>query len=138
MPLGNTFIPLAVAAAITFHQVQGNARAIVSRQDYDDALGIAAAALSRLVSIYTTLDPREGRVAVPVDLTKQHFVHGATELRSADGSSMRDLSVQRGEMLSAISLIKRAGLPFSFALLSSLTEPARKQKDATRPTPAGC
>jgi hypothetical protein len=52
-------VPLAVAAAIAFHQVQGNTRAIVSRQDYDDALNLAAAALSRLIPLYAVRDPRE-------------------------------------------------------------------------------
>jgi hypothetical protein len=124
------YVPVSVAAALTFHQVHGNTRAIVTRQDYDDALGIAAAALSRLVPIYTLDNPAQGRMPVAVDLTQQQFVRGATELRSKDGTRLGNLSLQRGEMLSAISLIRRAGLPFSFAL------PLAREKDATHePTP---
>ena len=114
--MSHTYVPLAVAAAMTFHQVQGNTRAIISRQDYDDALNLAAAALSRLVTVYTMAGTPGERRPLSVDLIKQHFVRGATELRATDGSRVLDLSVLRGEILSAISLVKRAGLPFSLAL----------------------
>jgi hypothetical protein len=108
------YLPLPVAAAITFHQVHGNTKAIVSRQDYDDALNIAAAALSRLIAIYVLRDLREGRVALPVDLTRSHFARGATQLRSAN-ETIGELWVARRELVSALSLIKRTGLPFGFA-----------------------
>lgn len=113
--LADTYVPLAVAAAITFHQAHGNTRAIVTRQDYDDALNIAAAALSRLITIYTVQDPRDERVAVEVNLSGQRFARGATRLVYDDGRIFDDLSVRRSDMLSATSLIKRTGLAFSFA-----------------------
>jgi hypothetical protein len=108
------YLSLPVAAAIAFHQAHGNTRAIVSRQDYDDALNLAAAALSRLLTIYVQSDPRVGRVPLPVDLTKSQFTRGATELRSGP-ESVRELWVSRSELVSALSLIKRTGLPFVFA-----------------------
>jgi hypothetical protein len=108
-------LPLAVAAAIAFHQAHGNTRAIVTRGDYNDALNIAAAALSRLIAIRVVRDPRDGRTPLTVDLTKMHFARGATELRSAS-ETIRDMSVARGELLSALSLIRCAGLTFSFAI----------------------
>jgi hypothetical protein len=110
----DAYYPLPAAAAITFHQVHRNTTAIVSRREYDGALSIAAAALSRLISIYTLRDPRQGRVAVAVDLTKARFALGATQLRSSE-ETIGELWVSRGEMVSAMSLVKRAGLPFSFA-----------------------
>jgi ribosomal subunit interface protein len=112
----DTYVAMSVAAAITFHQAHGNTRAIISRRDYDDALGIAAAALSRLIPIYTLRDPSEGRVRVVADLTRQRFARGASELHGTDGSSVGALSVVRSDLISAISLIRRTGLPFSFAL----------------------
>jgi hypothetical protein len=108
------YLPLSVAAAITFHEVHRNAKAIVSQSDYDDALSIAAAALSRLICIYTLRERRQGRVAVTVDLTKAHFVRGATQLHGAE-ETIGELWVSRRELVSALSLIKRTGLPFSFA-----------------------
>ena len=118
--IADAHLPLAVAAALAFHQVHGNTKAIVTRQDYDDALNIAASALSRLVPVYTLRDAREGRVVIAVDLTQQRFARGATQLRSADGT-IGELSLKQADAISAISLIKRAGLPFSLAL-----SPARK------------
>ena len=110
----DAYFPLPAAAAIAFHQVHRYATAIVSRRDYDEALSIAAAALSRLISIYTLRDPREGRVAVAVDLTKAHFARGATQLHGRE-ETIGELWVSRRELVSALSLIKRTGLPFSFA-----------------------
>jgi hypothetical protein len=128
-----SFVPLPVAAATTFHQVHGNTNAIIGREDYDDALNIAAAALSRLVPIYTVLDPRDGRTPLTPDLTQQYFARGATELRSRDAAApLRELSIRRSDMLSAISLIKRTGLPFSFAVTAT---PLHKDLDPGQ-TPA--
>ena len=110
-------IPMSVAAATTFHQVHGNTRAIVSRRDYDDALNIAASALSSLVPVYTA-DAGHRRVEVAINLVRQRFALGATQLRSADGKVVDNLSVQRADLLFALTIVKRAGLPFSFALLA--------------------
>ena len=130
--IGGAYVPLAVAAALTFHQAHGNTKAIVTRQDYEDALGIAAAALSRLIPIYTLKDPREGRIAIAVDLLHQRFVRGATELRCKDGTAVHELSVLRAELDDAVSLIKRADLVFSFAIeppsLAS-AQPAEDKRD---------
>lgn len=99
------YLSLPVAAAIAFHHARGDTKAIVSRRDYDDALNLAAAALSRLVTIYASRGPLQ------VDLTKAQFVSGATELRSAQ-EALRELAVSRDELVSVLPLIKRAGLPF--------------------------
>jgi hypothetical protein len=108
------YLPLSVAAAIAFHQAHGNTKAIVSRQDYDDALNIAAAALSRLIPVYVLRNPRLGREPLAIDLTRSHFARGATELRGAR-ETLTELWVARRDLVSALSLIKRTGLPFSFA-----------------------
>ena len=109
------YLPLGVAAAITFHQVHRSTKSIVTRQDYDDALSIAAAALSRLVPIYALRDPRVGCAPIKVDLTKAQFARGATQLHGPD-ETISELSVSRRDLVAALSLIKRTGLPFSFAL----------------------
>jgi len=46
------YVPLAAAAAIAFHQAQGTAKAIVSREDYNDDLP-------------STLRPRASRAPPP-------------------------------------------------------------------------
>lgn len=104
-------VPLPLAAAIAFFQVHGDTTAQIARQDYDDALDIAAAALSRLMPIYAMSDGRDGPVPIAVDLAGQRFARGATELRLRNGTAIRELSIRRADMHSAIALIKRAGLP---------------------------
>ena len=65
--------------------------------DYNDALNIAASALSRLVPLFNAR--ADGvRAVIAVDLTR---------------AALRPWRHER----SAVSLIKRAGLPFSFAIL---------------------
>ena len=76
----HNYLPLRVAAAITFHQAYGGKNAVISRSDYDDALNIAAAALSRLMHVYTLREPREGRVVLAVDLTAARFARAHPEL----------------------------------------------------------
>jgi DNA-directed RNA polymerase subunit K/omega len=104
---------LAVAAARTFHQAQQARAVLVDRDDYHEALNIAATALSRLIPIYGRgLDGLRVKVA-PIDFGTQRFARGATEILSADGSSIDNLSVLRSEAVSAIPFILRAGLTFT-------------------------
>ena len=115
----HNYLPLHVAAAITFLQAYGGKNAVISQSDYDDALNIAAAALSRLMHVYTLREPPEGRVALAVDLTNSRFARGATELRNSH-DTIGELSVSRHDLVSALTLVKRTGLPFSFALRRDL------------------
>lgn len=130
-------VPMSVAAATTFHQVHGTTKAIVTRKDYDDALNIAASALSTLVPVYALDGPRSRR-EVMINLVTQRFALGATQLRSSDGNVVDGLSVQRSDLLFALSIIRRAGLPFSFALLAperrsdAPAEGAREQNKAEK------
>lgn len=111
-------VPLTVAAAMTFHEAHRNAKAIVSRSDYNEALNIAASALSRLVRIYTPGAITQKQVEVQVNLLSHRFALGASQLRSRNGEGLIEpLFVHRGDLLFALSVVKRAGLPFSFALL---------------------
>jgi hypothetical protein len=50
-----------------------------------------------------------------VSLVHQQFRRGATELRSDSGSVTRELSVRRSDLMSATSLVRRAGLGFTFS-----------------------
>jgi hypothetical protein len=126
------YMPLAVAAAAAFHQAHGSTRAIVSRDDYEDALNIAAAALSRLLTIYRLRDAREGRVPVKIDLATQRFARGATRLRGPQGEGIGELSVETAAFVRALALVRGAGLPFCFA--SPLAEqPERLPTPANQP-----
>jgi signal transduction histidine kinase len=107
---GAAYVPLSVAAAITFHQVHRSSKAIVTRNDYNDALNIAASALARLIPILALRNSRDGRVAIAIDPVRQRFTRGATELRHDDGTAIRNLSVRVPEFHSALSRIKHTGV----------------------------
>ena len=108
----DTFVPLPVAAAIAFHQAHGSTRAIATRADFDDALNIAASAIARLIPVYVPHEPQP----LGIDLARQSFARGATELRPSDGAApLRELRVRRADLLEALALIRRRGVPFSFA-----------------------
>ena len=109
--LESGFVPLSVAAAVAFHQAHGGRQAMVTRQDYDDALNIAAAALSRLIPIYEVKEAKVGLVPVAIDLTRQRFARGATEMRVREQSIARELSIRFADLQAAVTLIKSADLP---------------------------
>lgn len=105
------YSPLSVAAAIAFHETCRNEGQALSPEDYAGALDIAAAALCRLIPIYTR-DALERPVPVPVDITRQRFCEGATKLRGADGAVLTPLTVARRDLQPAIRTIARARIEF--------------------------
>jgi hypothetical protein len=112
------YVRMAVAAARIFHQVRGSAKVFLSRDDYDDALNIAASALSRLMPIYRLgVDGLRVELA-PIDLRTERFARGATQIRCRDRGLIENLSVQRSHTDSAIPLILRAGLAVHLSFAS--------------------
>ncbi len=111
-------VPLAAAAAFTFHQVRENSPAVASAEGYAAALNIAAAALSRLIPVYGFEDPKGERTRLRIDLTKHRFVNGAAELKSSDGKQIARLSVERQDVVTAIAFMKRTGFSVEAMLLS--------------------
>jgi len=55
-------------------------------------------------------DVRQGRVPLAIDLTTSRFARAATELHLT-AESVSELSVSRHDLLAALAVIKRAGLP---------------------------
>ena len=132
------FVSLPAAAAIVFHQAQGrSARAVASASDHDDALNIAARAISRLVDIYVVDDAAHLRRPTRLDLLTGKFIHGATEFRRNDGSSVHSMSVKRTDLTSALSLIKRVGIPFSLAIEAERRPGSRRRRRACRRRSSG-
>ena len=112
---GQAYLPLSVAAAAAFHAVHHGTKAIANRNDYNDALNIAATTLARLIPIYVVEDPRKGREAVNVDPTADSFTRGATRLRRRDGTLVSDMSVLGSDLRSAVAQLRSAGLPLFLA-----------------------
>lgn len=90
-------VPLSVAAAVTFHQTCNEADDLLSWNDYAQALDIAAAALSRMVTIYT-VDGEGQSVPAAIDLARQRFRGGASEVLRDDGSVLAPLDIVRSEL----------------------------------------
>jgi hypothetical protein len=130
-----SYLALSAAAALAFHDAQGRStKAIISRQDHDDALNIAASALSRLLMIYVFDEAARMRVAVKLDVLNGKFASGATEFHRKDGTVLSAMTVRRGELTPALSLIKRVGIPFGLALDGEMREsPAAPSRALTTP-----
>ena len=108
MPDGR--VPLPVAAAGAMHLVCRNTHDIIARSDYDNALNLAAVAISRLVPVFAVAaDPRRVEEAISIDITGERFANGATELLRRDGRKITRLFIRRSDMLSAMALIRRTG-----------------------------
>lgn len=111
------YVALRTAAGLVFHEVYEDMVTEVVFDDYEDALDIVAAALSRLMPIYADAGQRMQPAALTVDLSRQRFRNGATELTARDGAVLGQLLVTRSSVSTAIFAIKRADLPFRFAQL---------------------
>ncbi len=120
-----TFVPLSLAAATAVQEAQADTPAITSSSDYDNALNTAAAALSRVATIYT-LDKQTSRLMpLSVNLIGEKFRRGATELRNDNGTTITSLTVKQADLATAIRSIKSAGIAFGPALPEQRQENTR-------------
>jgi hypothetical protein len=106
-------LPLSLAAAVMFHQtrVDADGDEPLSWIEYARALDIAAAALSRLLTIYT-MDGDGEPVPAAIDLSRQRFRGGASELRGEDGSILAPLVIERSDLPPAILRIGRTRIEY--------------------------
>jgi hypothetical protein len=104
-------VPLAVAAAFAFHHTRRDNEEVLSNDEYAGALDIAAVALACLAPIYK-LDGRGEPVPVSIDLARQRFGAGATEVQCADGSVLAPLAILRSDVLPALLQIERSGIEY--------------------------
>jgi hypothetical protein len=107
-------VPLPLAAALAFHEAHGSAT-VVPQVEYEDGLDMAAAALSRLVTIYAIDECTRLPVSAHFDLGTGKFRHGATTYELTDGTTMTPLLVARDHLETAVDLIRATGIPFQLA-----------------------
>ena len=105
------WLPLPVAAAFTFHQTRRNVANLLTPDEYERALDIAAAALSCLIPIYSP-DGQGTPVPVRINLAHQKFCGGAARVQSADGAVLAPLSIVRGDVLPAVIAIERSKIDY--------------------------
>src|SRR5690606_33143432 len=74
----DSHVPLALAAALAFHEARDQHSALMPRAEYEDALNLTAAALSRALTIYAV--NRHSGIPVPArfDLGAGRFRCGAS------------------------------------------------------------
>jgi hypothetical protein len=76
------------------------------------ALNLAAAALSRLLPIYTVDAQSPRLVRAEIDVGSGRFRDGATLYEHSDGTRVMPLFVTRNEVAAAVELVRDAALPF--------------------------
>ena len=106
-------VQLSLAAAYVFHQTRRGDEAAFTGNEYAAALDIAAAALSCLIPIYTVNQLGEW-IAVHIDLTRQKFRGGATQLLRADGAIVESMSIVRNDARHALAALERGGVEISY------------------------
>lgn len=108
-------VPLPLAAAWAFHEAHDALPAAMPRLEYEDALDLIAAALSRLVALYTIDERTQEPVPARFNLATGRFRGGATVYeRKYGGRTMSSLVVQREQLPAALQVIKATGIPFHF------------------------
>ena len=107
-------VPLSLAAALAFHEAHRAGQAFITEPDYDDALNMAAAALSCVVHIYA-IHPRTAQpVTVDLSLRSGRFADRGSAYRRYNGQSVTSLVVRREHISSVMGMISAAGIPFHF------------------------
>ena len=108
----DSHVPLALAAALAFHEARDQHSALMPRAEYEDALNLTAAALSRALTIYAV--NRHSGIPVPArfDLGAGRFRCGASAYEPSSGNALTSLVVQREDVPRTLALIKSAGIPF--------------------------
>ena len=97
--LQREYIAMPTAAAMVFHEASRGRPPVRFSDDLEEALVIAAGALSRLVNVYTAAGERVAPDRVRPDLT-----------------SGKLLCVQRKDLAWLLLMIRWQGLPFALAL----------------------
>ena len=104
-------IGLTTASGIAYDQLADRKRGFYHPQHFNHVLNMAALALIRIAPIYI-IDPGTGgrRRLTDAELLEAQVTRGATVLVLADGRSVKDLSMLRGDLTAALAILKGTGL----------------------------
>ena len=118
----NEFLPLPMAAAITYFRVVEHDEREPSSESLLDAV---ASAISVWVPIYGSRKAGEARVRLSDDdVSRGKFSNGASRLRFRDGTpGYENLAILQSDLDAAVRRLQRAGVRFSEAML----DPARRR-----------
>jgi hypothetical protein len=104
-------IGLSTASGITYDQLADRKRGFYDVEHFNEVLNMAALALIRIAPVYL-IDPSTGarRRLSDAELLDAQVTRGATVLVLADGRMVKDLSLLRGDLTAAITILKGTGL----------------------------
>jgi hypothetical protein len=104
-------IGLTTASGIAYDQLAAKLRGAYDAEHFNDLLNKAAEALIRIAPVYL-FDPVSGarRPLNPAELLNAQVTRAASVLLLADGREVKDLSLLRSDLRTAISILKGAGL----------------------------
>jgi hypothetical protein len=107
------YVGLPTAAALVHHHVVGSVPDARDSARLSALLNDVAHALSNIVPIYVS-DPEGGslRELAPVELIDGKFDRGAHVFVTRRGDEIQGLVIQRRDMLSAIGVLRGAGVRF--------------------------
>lgn len=107
-------VGLPTACAVVYWQVSGETADPHNVREWQSLLDAVARALAGVVTVYA----RDGDPSKPVpiaaaDLLNGTFSSGAHQFTTKSGQEFRGLTIQRGDMMTAISVFKSAGITFT-------------------------
>jgi hypothetical protein len=100
-------VPLHVAAAVVYQQLSGDTRER-GESGLRSVLDSTALALSHVADIYYLTDERKLRRIPEEELAVGMFEGGATVFRTRSGNVYESLSMRRGDMAEAMSILQSA------------------------------
>ena len=108
------FVGLPTACAVVYSHISGQVADARQPAAMQAVLNDVARALSSLVPIYVS-HPHTGVPAqlAAGELLEGRFARGAHVLITRSGAELRELSVQRGDLWSAIAVLKSTGIRFA-------------------------
>ena len=106
-------VGLPTACALVYAQLTGTTPDPAMLTEMQALLNDVARAVSSVVLVYAQTADASMPVAIPpTDLVDGHFSGGAHEFIATSGRQFHGLTVQRGDMLAAITVFKAAGITF--------------------------
>lgn len=100
----STPVPMPVAASLVYHQLN---RKLDPSLPVNGALNSTAFALSQVADVYYVADGKS--VPIPAaELAAGGFEESGATYRAASGRVYRSLSMRRGDLMEAITILRRA------------------------------
>jgi len=107
-------VGLPTACAVVYWQVSGTIADPRELGEWQTLLNTVARAMAGVVPVYAPDgDPSKPMPIAPADLLEGKFSGGAHRFTTKYGKELRGLTVQRGDMMTAISVFKSAGITFT-------------------------